>query len=112
MAAPDDPAPKHLPRVLSKADAAAYCALTEKGFDQWVKTGKLPRAMKGTRRWDKVAIDYAIDRMSGVSRDAPPSKPSSLQTWIEKDKARKAADRARYAKIDQKCLNPQRRSKL
>ena len=111
MIAPNEPVPKHLPRVLSKSDAAAYCGVSEKGFDQWVRTGKLPRAMRGTRRWDKVALDFAIDRMSGVSRDAPPPKPSGLQAWIAKDKARKAAEAPRYAEIDRKSLNPQRRRK-
>lgn len=107
MATPDDSAPKHLPRVLSKTDAA-YCGISEKGFDHWVKSGKLPRAMKGTRRWDKVAIDYAIDLMSGVSRDAPPSRPSGLQAWVEERKGRKAAEAGRQAEIDRKSLNPQR----
>ena len=110
MITPDEPFPKHLPRVLSKSDAA-YCGVSEKGSDQWVRTGKLPRAMKGTRRWDKVAIDFAIDRMSGVSRDALPTKPSGLQTWIEKRRERKAAEATRQVEIDRESLNPQRRRK-
>ncbi|MDP4021053.1 hypothetical protein Q8W71_00320 [Methylobacterium sp. NEAU 140] len=126
----NDSAPKHLPRILAKADAAAYCGLTEPGFDTWVKTGKLPKAMKGTRRWDIVALDQAIDRLSGVSRDAPP-KPSALAAWLEQDaarqagesgglaayiekrKARKAAEAARQAEADRVSVNPaaQRRHK-
>lgn len=111
MAAPDDHAPKYLPRVLTKADAAAYCGVSEKGFDQWVRTGKLPRAMKGTRRWDKVAIDYAIDRLSGVSRDAPPPSPSGLQKWVAERQAQKKAEAERQAEVDRRSLNPQRRRK-
>jgi predicted DNA-binding transcriptional regulator AlpA len=123
-----DPNPKHLPRILSKADAAAYCGLTEAGFDGWIRTGKLPPAMPGTRRWDKVAVDQAIDRLSGVSRDVlvdpaeqaerewrarraarHEQKPSALAAFIEKRDARRAAEAA----LDAKSVSPfrQRRHK-
>jgi predicted DNA-binding transcriptional regulator AlpA len=111
MAVSNDPAPTHLPRILSKADAAAYCGVSEKGFDQWVRTGKLPRAMKGTRRWDKVAIDYAIDCLSGVSQNAPPPSPSGLQKWVAERRAQKEAAAERQAEVDRRSLNPQRRRK-
>lgn len=79
------------PRILAKAVAAQYCGLTEKGFDEWVKTGKLPRAMKGTRRWDKVALDIALDRLSGVAdiKSGQEVKASGLASWVEKRKAAK-----------------------
>lgn len=83
------------PRILAKGQAAAYCGLTEPGFDSWVKTGKLPRAMKGTRRWDKVALDLALDRLSGIgdAKSSGAAKPSALAAWLEKDNGGKSKRR-------------------
>lgn len=66
------------PRILAKPTAAAYCGLTEAGFDDWVKRGLLPKVLKGTRRWDKVAIDLALDRPSGIDRSVAEPNPSGL----------------------------------
>ncbi|AWN51113.1 hypothetical protein DK412_04830 [Methylobacterium sp. 17Sr1-1] len=35
-------------------------------FDDWVRRGILPVAMPGTHRWDRMAIDRALDRHSGL----------------------------------------------
>lgn len=86
------------PRILTKGQAAAYCGLTESGFEAWVRAGKLPGRLKGTRRWDKAAIDIALDLLSGIDRTAPPPKPSSLALFIEQRNARKAAVRAEAEK--------------
>lgn len=83
------------PRVLTKAQAAAYCSLTESGFEHWVATGKLPGAMKGTRRWDRTAIDLALDRLSGFGgiNSALSGPEAALAKFREKANARKAQRR-------------------
>ncbi|GEO18068.1 hypothetical protein MAE02_57640 [Microvirga aerophila] len=55
-----------LPRCLSRADAALYCGLTPEGFDAWVRRGIVPSPISGTQRWDRKAIDVALDRASGL----------------------------------------------
>lgn len=94
--APAEVAPL-VPRVLTKRGAAAYCSLTDSGFDHWVTTGKLPGPMKGTRRWDKVAIDLALDRLSGIdrSKSLAVTPESTLADWKAKRAAQKAAEAAR-----------------
>ncbi|MET4603262.1 hypothetical protein ABIB90_002740 [Bradyrhizobium sp. JR4.1] len=54
------------PRGLTKADAAAYCGCSEDAFDTWVKKGLVPGAIPGTQRWDRKAIDWYLDRASGL----------------------------------------------
>lgn len=88
------------PRILTKGQAAAYCGLTESGFEAWVRAGKLPGRLKGTRRWDKTAIDIALDLLSGIDRTAPPPKPSGLAAYMEKRNARKAAEASACAEAE------------
>ncbi len=54
------------PRGLTREDAAAYCGLAPDGFDEWVKRGIVPGPIPGTQRWDRKAIDLALDHASGL----------------------------------------------
>src|SRR3954451_15259653 len=56
------------PRGLARGNAAAYCGLTLQGFDEWVKRGVVPGPIPGTQRWDRLAVDLALDRASGIAR--------------------------------------------
>lgn len=69
------------PRLLSKADAAAYCGLTPGGYDAWVKAGRLSGPIAGTHRYDKKEIDAALDRLSGlVTREA---ELAQSERWLD-----------------------------
>ena len=65
------------PRGMSRETAAAYCGLKPEGFDNWVRSGLLPPKMPGTNRWDRKAIDMALDRLSNIKQDAP----SAYDRW-------------------------------
>jgi hypothetical protein len=43
------------PRLMTGADAAAYCGVTPATFSKWVATGTVPAPLPGTRRWDRKA---------------------------------------------------------
>jgi hypothetical protein len=58
------------PRGLSREEAAAYCGLAPEGFDQWVRRAIVPGPIAGTHRWDRKAIDLALDRASGIETNA------------------------------------------
>ena len=55
---------------------------------------RAPKPLPGTRRWDRKAIDLALDKISGIP-SAPVSKEDrgeeELQEWIREDEARQAA---------------------
>jgi hypothetical protein len=55
------------PRGLTREAAAAYVSLSPEGFDEWVKRGIVPSPIRGTNRWDRRAIDAALDRASGLA---------------------------------------------
>ena len=73
------------PRLLTREQAAAYCALSVHGFSEWVKSGKLPGPISGTVRWDRKAIDAALDRASGLQTTL---QPSPLEEWKARRHAR------------------------
>lgn len=58
------------PRTLSRQQAAEYLGLTPAGFDVWVRKGILPPPIAGTRRWDRKAIDAALDKSSGLAEQS------------------------------------------
>lgn len=65
------------PRGLELELAAAYVGLSAPSFLAQVEAGRLPPATcHGRRRvWDRVALDRAMDRLSGL-----PSAPSVADT--------------------------------
>lgn len=69
------------PRLLTKTQAAEYCGLTVSGFSQWIACGKVPGPLPNSHRWDRVAIDHALDRLSKIASTSPKSE---LDRWLEK----------------------------
>ncbi|SFI39704.1 hypothetical protein [Bradyrhizobium sp. Gha] len=81
----EDPArsggPEILKRCLTKNEAAAYCGCnTLAAFDRWRAEGIVPDAIPGTNRWDRKAIDRALDRASGLVTDSA-AELSPYQRW-------------------------------
>ena len=74
------------PRLLSKAEAAAYCGIKATRFTEWVRQGIIPPAIPGTRKWDKRAIDAKFDQIAGIQPDKP---VSALEKWKADKKARR-----------------------
>lgn len=67
------------PRGLTKEQAAAYCGCeSPEAFADWVRRGLVPKAMAGTHRWDRKALDRALDRLSGLGND---STVLSFEEW-------------------------------
>ncbi|MCJ2105641.1 hypothetical protein MKK70_09685 [Methylobacterium sp. E-041] len=75
--------PANIPkRGLSKHEAAAYCGCeTMDAFNTWVKRKIVPGPIPGTSRWDRLAIDAALDRLSGLAKD----KGDDFDQWARKN---------------------------
>ena len=56
-----------MPRLMTGTQAAEYCELVPATFSAWVAAGRLPPPLPGTRRWDRRAIDAALDKLSGLA---------------------------------------------
>lgn len=71
-------------RGLSKTEAAAYCGCeTVDAFNNWVRRKIVPGPIPGTTRWDRLAIDAALDRLSGLAK----GKPDDFDEWARKNHA-------------------------
>lgn len=76
------------PRGMSRETAAAYCELSVEAFSDWVALGRLPGPFPGTHRWDRKAIDIALDKLSGLETQSTPT--SEYEAWRSKRNARRA----------------------
>jgi hypothetical protein len=66
-------------RGLTREEAAAYCGCESlAAFSDWVRRGIIPGPIRGTKRWDRKAIDAALDRASGLEAA---SALSPLDAW-------------------------------
>jgi hypothetical protein len=78
------------PRCLNRRQAADYCGCGSlSAFDDWVRRGIVPGPIPGTRRWDRKAIDAALDKSSNlapsstVARDRSEAADQALQEWLQ-----------------------------
>jgi hypothetical protein len=66
------------PRLMTIDELATYCRLSPSGVRSLIARGLLPQSLPGSRRWDRRAVDAALDRASGI-RAAP--EESAFQRW-------------------------------
>jgi hypothetical protein len=79
-----------VPRCLSRRQAAEYCGCESlSAFDSWVRRGIVPGPIKGTKRWDRKAIDAALDKHSNLMPTSPnvldrnETADRALQEWLK-----------------------------
>ncbi|SNY94109.1 Helix-turn-helix domain-containing protein [Cohaesibacter sp. ES.047] len=72
------------PRLLTKQTAAAYCGISPVTFDAWIRDGLLPPPITGHRRYDRRAIDLALDKLSNLD-----STEDQSQSAYERRRKRK-----------------------
>ncbi len=73
---PANALPLQTARLLTKAQAAAYCGVTPDTFDDYRSRGIVPDPILGTNRWDRKLIDLWLDKASGIA-----SQTNSLDEW-------------------------------
>ena len=74
MAAREDVLPRSLaPRGLSRVQAAAYIGVSPSLFDEMVKDGRMPQAVRINSRvlWDRMQLDEAFAALSDHPDDDP-----------------------------------------
>lgn len=79
------------PRLMTREQAAAYCGYSPEHFSRQVAAGRLPKPLPGMKRWDRQAIDHALDTLSGISsaRASPEDEYAAWEAeWREKEAAR------------------------
>ena len=75
------------PRLLTREQAAAYCGVGLTTFTTWIRRGIVPGPVHGTHRWDRKAIDAALDALSHIDDKL---EGKALDQWKAKHHARHA----------------------
>lgn len=72
-------------RVFNRKEAASYIGASVGYFDRLVREGKLPAALPipKVKRWDKAALDRALDEMSGTARPHE-AQETAYDAWRRK----------------------------
>lgn len=78
-------------RLISRQEASDYCGVSVVTFDRLVRRSILPPRIRGTKLWDRKAIDHALDKLSGLlpvpaaPTPTPPNddKPAPAGHWLE-----------------------------
>lgn len=86
----EKPAPVIEPRCFTREQAADYCGLSPEGFAAWQRQGIVPGPIPGTKRWDRKALDAALDKASGL-REAVTVPEDAYTAWKRERDAAKAA---------------------
>ena len=72
------------PRLLTREEAAGYCGVGATTFAGWIRRGIVPGPVSGTHRWDRKAIDGALDALSRLDDKFG---PNALDQWKAKHRA-------------------------
>jgi hypothetical protein len=86
---------------MSGAEAAAYCGVAPATWSKWVADGIMPKPIEFTRRWDRKAIDLALDKASGIVAPSVASDTQAVEDeWERKYAARKGTARLGHGQQD------------
>jgi predicted DNA-binding transcriptional regulator AlpA len=69
------------PRLLTREQAAAYCGISLTTFTAWIRRGIVPGPVPETHRWDRKAIDAALDALSHIDDNL---EGDALDQWKAK----------------------------
>lgn len=58
-------------RGISINQAADMCGITVSNYRKWVNKGIVPGPWPGTQRYDRKAINVALDKLSGINEQSP-----------------------------------------
>jgi len=81
------PATEHLSRQkrgLTREEAADFCGIAPSTFDAWVRAGKMPGPVAGTKRWDLKALERAWDKLSGLTGPVD-GEDDEFAEWVRKN---------------------------
>jgi hypothetical protein len=78
------------PRLLTREEAAGYCGVGLTTFTAWIRRGIIPGPVPRTHRWDRKAIDAALDALSRIEDKV---EGRALDQW-------KASHHARHTERD------------
>jgi len=79
-------------RGISLREAAAICGVSPGAYREWMVKGLVPGYWPGTRRIDRLALERALDRMSGLEQTDDP-----FENWLRQREAKRADQSAAHS---------------
>jgi excisionase family DNA binding protein len=80
------------PRLMTAKEAAAYCGVSAPTLRKWVADGSIPGPVNRLKRFDRHAIDAALDKASGLApRATTEPAENALDKWIREQAEKEAA---------------------
>lgn len=65
--------------ILTRQQAADLLGISVSTFDKWVRKGVAPKALPGTRRWSRAALERAMGGEDTRAKAADPESP--FEAW-------------------------------
>lgn len=69
------------PRLLRRAQVLELLNVRSSTLARWVERGIIPAPVAGTHRWDRLAIERALDRAGQVAEPSPPTLTERATRW-------------------------------
>jgi excisionase family DNA binding protein len=68
---------------MRRLELAAYLGIASSTLYEWMRAGRIPKPLPGTERWDRVAVDAALDRMAGIKNGAPDDRHARKARFLK-----------------------------
>jgi hypothetical protein len=76
-------------RLMSRGELMAYLAVRSTTLSRLIRAGSIPGPVPGLKRWDRAAVDAALDRLSGIAKHAPHDEFAARKArWTQRAEAR------------------------
>lgn len=69
-------------RLLRKPEVLAMLGVSASTLHRWQQAGIVPPPLPGTARWDRLAIERALDHARGVAEPSPPTLSERAAKWV------------------------------
>jgi excisionase family DNA binding protein len=76
-------------RLMRRLEVAAYLGIGSSTLYRWIDDGLVPGPIQGTERWDRTAIDAALDKLSGLKNGAHHDDFAARRDRWKKDRQKK-----------------------
>ncbi len=69
------------PRLLRRAQVLELLQVGSSTLARWIEKGIIPPPVAGTARWDRLAIERALDRAAGTEEPSAPTLAERAARW-------------------------------
>jgi len=79
------------PRLMRRLEVMAYLGIGSSTLYRWIDEGRIPKPLPGTERWDRIALDAALDKVAGIKNGVTNDDFAARRDRWKKDRPQKAS---------------------